>query len=83
MTFTKPVGDEAEAAAQKAFMKAHRPGEKMGPKNTAEEMLRAMEAKKAKIGPGIDRGGCTLVNDARRSTFVQNPGVRRVVDADY
>ena len=83
MSFIKPVGDEAEAAAQKAFMKAHRPGEKIGPKNVSEEMLRAMKVRKAKIGPGIDRGGCTLVNEARRATFLQNPGIRRVVDADY
>jgi len=53
------------------------------PKAEAEETLRAMERRKAMIGPGIDRGGCTLANEARRSTFVQNPGVRRVVDADY
>ncbi|RMZ87100.1 hypothetical protein DV736_g5671, partial [Chaetothyriales sp. CBS 134916] len=83
MVFTKPVGDKPEAAAQKAFMKVHRPSEKPGPKSTAEEILRAMEARKAKIGPGIERGGCTLVNEARRATFVQNPRLRRVVDADY
>ncbi|RMZ82359.1 hypothetical protein DV737_g2101, partial [Chaetothyriales sp. CBS 132003] len=57
MVFTKPVGDKTEAAAQKAFMKVHRPSEKLGPKSTAEEILRAMEARKGKIGPGIERGG--------------------------
>jgi hypothetical protein len=82
MGLTKPVGDEAGDAAQKAFIRAHRQ-EKINPKSTAEETLRAMQARKANIGPGIDRGGCTLVNDARRATLVQNPGIRRVVDADY
>jgi len=49
----------------------------------AEETFKAMAARKEKIGVGIDRGGCTLVNDERRKTFVQNPGISRVVDYDY
>ncbi|RMD43784.1 hypothetical protein DV735_g1380, partial [Chaetothyriales sp. CBS 134920] len=80
---TKPFSDKALGAAQKAFIKLHRPTERLGTKTTAEEVLRAMQARKARIGPGLERGGCTLVNDARRDTFVQNPGVRRVVDAGY
>jgi hypothetical protein len=49
----------------------------------AEATFKAMAARKEKIGVGIDRGGCTLVNDERRKTFVQNPGISRVVDYDY
>jgi hypothetical protein len=52
-------------------------------RKASEDHLRAMEARKAQIGPGIDRGGCTLVNDARRATLVQNANIARVVDADY
>lgn len=49
----------------------------------ADATFKAMVARKEKIGVGIDRGGCTLVNDERRNTFVQNPGISRVVDYDY
>jgi hypothetical protein len=71
-----------EEQAQKAFIKTHRQ-EKTNPKAVAEETLKAVSAKKAKIGPGIDRGGCILVTEARRETLVQNPGIQRVVDGDY
>ena len=49
----------------------------------AEATFKAMAARKEKVGVGIDRGGCTLVNDERRKTFVQNPKISRVVDYDY
>lgn len=42
-----------------------------------------MEMKKAKIGPGFDRGGCTLVNAERRKMLVENEGIARVVDGSY
>lgn len=85
LLLTKAKGESANSdmAAQKSFLKAHHRDQKIGAKMNAEELLRAMEKRKRDIGPGIDRGGCTLVNEARRSTFVQNPGIRRVVDADY
>ena len=85
LLLTKAKGENANSdmAAQKSFLKAHHRDQKMGAKMNAEEVLRAMEKRKRDIGPGIDRGGCTLVNEARRSTFVQSPGIRRVVDADY
>ena len=85
LLLTKAKGDNANSdmAAQKSFLKVHHRDQKIGAKMNAEEVLRAMEKRKRDIGPGIDRGGCTLVNEARRSTFVQSPGIRRVVDADY
>jgi hypothetical protein len=53
----------------------------------AEEVLRAMERRKLLVGVGIERGGCTLVNEERRKTFGEGvgrgAGIRRVVDADY
>jgi hypothetical protein len=73
----------AHVQAQKSFLKTHHKGEKVGPKTSAEGMLRAMERRKLLIGVGIDRGGCTLVNEERRKTFVQNPGIRGVVPADF
>ncbi|KIX04356.1 uncharacterized protein Z518_05224 [Rhinocladiella mackenziei CBS 650.93] len=82
MTLLKADHDDAEAQAQHSFMKTHRQ-EKSTPKAVAEETLRAMVAWKAKVGPGIDRGGCILVNEARRATLLQNPGIARVVDANY
>jgi len=63
-------------------MKTHR-AEKSSPKAVAEETLKAMSAKKTKIGAGLDRGGCILVNEERRQTLVQNPAIQRVVDAEY
>lgn len=54
-----------------------RPGEIS--RDVAREVIRAMELRKRDIGPGVDRGGCTLVTQAMRETFVDNPGVRRVI----
>ncbi|EXJ84601.1 hypothetical protein A1O3_05271 [Capronia epimyces CBS 606.96] len=82
MALLKAEHDDAERTAQRSFMRTHRP-EKSSSKAVAEETLRAMEARKAALGPGIDKGGCVLVNEARRSTLIQNQGIRRVVDADY
>jgi hypothetical protein len=72
----------SEEQAQKAFMRTHRQ-EKSNPRAVAEETLKAMAARKAKIGAGIDRGGCILVNEERRATLIQNPGIQRVVDGHY
>ena len=82
LVLTKANPEDHEIKAQQSWMKAH--GHmKVGAKALAEETLRGMEARKKAIGPGIERGGCTLVNEERRSTFVQNPGVRRIVDENY
>lgn len=82
MTLLKADHHEFEQQAQKSFMKTHR-AEKSSPKAVAEETLKAMSAKKAKIGAGLDRGGCILVNEERRQTLVQNPAIQRIVDAEY
>lgn len=65
----------------KQYMRAHG-NEKMDLKTSASETLRAMEVKKERLGPGMDRGGCTLVNKERRATLLQNEGIARVVDDD-
>jgi hypothetical protein len=77
---------DANIQAQKAFLKTHRrKGERgaIGAKAAAEETLKAMERHKRDVGVGLDRGGCTLVNEARRATFVHAPRIRMEVDADY
>ena len=51
-------------------------------KKVAQEVIRAMEKRKRDIGPGIDKGGCTLVTQEMRETFVQNPGIRRLIDVN-
>lgn len=48
----------------------------------SREVIRAMELRKRDIGPGVDRGGCTLVTQEMRESFVDNPGVRRVIGGD-
>ncbi len=35
----------------------------------AQAVFKALEHRKASIGPGIDRGGCTLVTDAGRAAL--------------
>lgn len=66
----------------RAFSKAHG-NEKMDIRQSAIETLLALQRHKEKVGPGLDRGGCTLVNDERRATLIDNEGTARVVDADY
>lgn len=77
-----PVSNDAEGRAPiKQYMRAHG-NEKMDLKTSAGETLRAMEVKKERVGPGMDRGGCTLVNNERRATLLQNEGIARVVMDD-
>lgn len=66
----------------RAFSKAHG-NEKMEIKQSAIETLLALQRHKERVGPGLDRGGCTLVNAERRATLMDNEGMARVVDADY
>jgi hypothetical protein len=76
-----PVSNDAERVPIKQYMRAHG-NEKMDLKTSASETLRAMEVKKERVGPGMDRGGCTLVNKERRATLLQNEGIARVVVDD-
>ena len=66
----------------RAFSKAHG-NEKMDIRQSAIETLVAHQKHKERVGPGIDRGGCTLVNAERRATLLQSEGLARVVDGDY
>jgi len=72
--------EKADEAAFKAFMHSHEIARTS--RQASEEVIRAMEKRKEKIGPGIDRGGCTLITEEMRETFVQNPGIRRVILRD-
>jgi hypothetical protein len=69
--------------AQGRTRNVDRRGKIIDVKKASEDILKAMEVRKEKTGPGIDRGGCTLVNDARRSTLVQNANIARIVEVDY
>lgn len=51
-------------------------------RTVSREVIRAMELRKRDIGPGVDRGGCTLVTQAMREGFIDNPGIRRVVGSE-
>ncbi len=66
----------------RAFSKAHG-NERMELRQSATETLLALQRHKERVGPGLDRGGCTLVNEERRKTLMDTEGMMRVVDADY
>jgi len=81
--FTNNIGaNKAAENAFKSFLTNHG-HTKQDMRAAADETFKAMAVRKEKIGVGIDRGGCTLVNEERRKTFVQNPGISRVVDYNY
>ena len=82
IALTKATTDPDEQAHIKAFMRVHG-NKKFDVKKMAEETLRAMKARKEQIGPGMDRGGCTLVNEARRTTLVQDGDIARVIEFDF
>lgn len=71
---------KTEQAHHKKWLKAHR--KDRDARDESKEILRAMTKRKENIGPGIDRGGCTLINEEMRQIFVQNPGVRRIIGMD-
>lgn len=77
---TETVREEAEVEALRYFMLAHKIKRKS--REASEEFIRAMQKRREKIGPGIDRGGCTLITEDMRDTFVQNPAIRRVIKDD-
>jgi len=57
------------------------------PKNSQEQEAREAQARlvsqKRRIGPGMDRGGATLVNDKRRRGFIDSDGLEEeLVDAE-
>lgn len=83
LTLIKADSDDHETIAQRSFMRTHRQTAKNSPKALAEETLRAMSARKASIGPGLERAGAILVTEERRNTLIQNQGLAKVVDLDY
>jgi hypothetical protein len=46
----------------------------------AMEAQKALEGRKAEIGPGIDRGGATLANAKRRLGFIDDEDFERAID---
>lgn len=78
-TTTQAMTDRqrSEKAAYLAYLKAHNVSKDTKAASTA--VIEAMRKRKEKIGPGVDRGGCTLINQEMREILVQNPGIRRIV----
>lgn len=66
----------------RAFSKAHG-NDKMEVRQRAVETLVALQKHKERVGPGLDRGGCTLVNGERRGSLLEGEGMARVVEGDY
>ena len=71
---------ESEEKHRYAWLKAHKITKNS--REESKEVMRALKKRKETIGPGIDRGGCTLITEDMRDIFVQNPGVRRFIDLD-
>lgn len=51
-------------------------------RSKAIEVMRALEAKQLKIGTGLGRGGCTLMNEKRQQTVAGSENVFQVVPAE-
>lgn len=47
-----------------------------------EALLQQLEQKKRLVGPGLDRAGCTLMNDQRRRGFYDDEDFEEVIDPD-
>jgi len=63
----------------RAFNKAH---ETTNDQQKAREILRGIEARKAKIS-GLDRGGCTFVTVARRARLREDEAIAQEVGAHH
>lgn len=48
----------------------------------AQAILKAVEHRKQVVGPGIERGGCTLVTPARRAALRDSEFAVKVLDED-
>ena len=71
-----------DTKVQNWYLKTHARDKSKGKHSAAEELLRAIIWKKERVGPGIDKGGATLITPALRATLMENEGIARVVDND-
>ncbi|EFW13685.1 hypothetical protein D8B26_002570 [Coccidioides posadasii str. Silveira] len=69
----------AASSSIKSFNKIH--GNKTE-RAKALEVLRALETKQARVGIGVNKGGCTLFNYKRLPTVVAFENVRRIIPAE-
>ena len=76
-----PSDEETRREKFMAFNKEHG-NEKMDLRRSALSVFESMVKRKEML-PAVDRGGCTLVTEARRATLVQDANIARVVDEDY
>ncbi|WEW56942.1 hypothetical protein PRK78_002401 [Emydomyces testavorans] len=69
----------AASSSIRSFNKIH--GNKTE-RSKAMEVLRALEIKKARVGIGVSKGGCTLFNYKRLPAVAAFENVRRIIPAD-
>lgn len=74
-----PLHLPSEAGPTRAYHNAH--GNRTE-RERAQAVLAACEARVASVGPGIDRGGCTLVTPEARERLVDDALAMRVTDAE-
>ena len=63
------LDDQAALAARQRELAAQRISRLTGTRLENEKLLQQLEERKRIVGPGLDRGGCTFANDARRRGF--------------
>ncbi|KKY28551.1 hypothetical protein UCRPC4_g00540 [Phaeomoniella chlamydospora] len=78
---TDPVTLPAEEPGLfRTYIKTHT-GDKGGGKHTAaEELLRAIKWRKEHVGPGIDKGGATLVTPEVAATLIGDENIARIAE---
>jgi len=76
------VGTPGYIAAQRRMLDAKRLSELTGKRLEGEKLLQQLEEKKRIIGPGLDRGGCTLANAERRKGFYDDEKFMDIIEAD-
>lgn len=74
-----PLHLPSEAGPTRAYHNAH--GNRTE-RERAQAVLAACEARAMSVGPGIDRGGCTMVTPEAREKLVDDAFAMSVVDAD-
>lgn len=74
-----PLHLPSEAGPTRAYHNAH--GNRTE-RERAQAVLAACEARVASVGPGIDRGGCTMVTPEAREKLVDDAFTISVVDAE-
>lgn len=76
------VGTPEHAAAQRRVLDAKRLSELQGSRLEGEKLLQQLEEKIRVVGPGLDRGGCTLATAERRRGFIDDEDFEDIIEND-